>query len=1053
MPQSATRNSHPAAASGRQPLVLLVALTLLTTPALAQISTVPQQGLKDRTPRHTLIVNARIVAAPGEIIESGSVEMRDGVIVGVRAGRIDAPGATVVDAGGKSVYPAFIDAHSDYGINASATCRSGAPAPRGRGPGGGGAAASAPSARHWNDRICAERDVSSALTLDDEKARTLRRMGFGAVLATPGAGVLRGQSALLSLREGANPAVNLLEARVAQHASFEADFSFSGAYPGSKMGAIALIRQALIDARWQRELAQWNAKERGERSEANVALEALSQVVDGNQALLFDGDDELDVARVGAIVDEFDLTRVAVLGIGTEYRVLDQLPRELTLLTPLNFPDAPNAQDAEAALDVSLAELEHWHLAPSNAARLAQANRRFAFTTAGLKKPEDFWPALRKAVEAGLSEADALRALTTTPAELLGQTRLGAIREGAFANLFIADGDLFANPEASVFEVYIDGARDVAKDLDAPKIAGRWQLNWMGGAGPAEIVITGNGDALTIKAGEDSGKGKLAESRLTFTLPGKLFGKPGDAALEGTLTGTALQGRFMQDDGRIRAFAAKRLGDAPADDKKTSEDAEPATATAIAARYPAGEFGRSALPTMESIVIRGATVWMAGEAPLANTDVVLAGGKIVAIGANADAPRGAVEIDGKGKHVTPGLIDAHSHIAISGNVNEPSHAITSEVRLGDVIDPTDIDIYRELAGGTTTSHVLHGSANPIGGQSQLIKHRWGAGARDLKFENWTPTIKFALGENVKQSNWGAAGGTRYPQTRMGVEQILLDAFTQARAYAKEMAARGGAPKRRDLRMEALAEILAKERLVHIHSYRQDEILMYARLSQSLGLPVAAFQHVLEGYKVADVLAETNSGASTFADWWGFKMEVVDGIPYNAAMMVRQGVVVSLNSDSNDLGRRLNTEAAKAVKYGNLSETEALALVTTGPAKQLRIDNRVGRIATGFDADVVLWNNHPLSSYARPERVWIDGRRYFDIDADRAERARIDAERARLLQLAMAAGGDKGPPGKGPPGKPKLRLDARQFQVLSSHLEARRGAYHDGEAVHYCLGGH
>ncbi len=1057
MSQPVIRNTKPAV------FVFCAALAALAAPAAAQLSTTPQQGLKDRTPRHTLIVNARVVTAPGSVIENGSIELRDGVIRTVRAGRIDAPGATVVDAAGKSVFPAFVDAHSDYGIDASASCRSSAPAaPRGRGPlaamMGGAAPASAPSARHWNDRICAERDVSTALTLDADKAKTLRRMGFGAVLATPGAGVLRGQSALLSLRDGADPNASLLAARVAQHASFEADFSFSGAYPGSKMGAIALIRQALIDARWQSDLATWNAKENGERAEANVALEALSAVIAGQQPLVFRGDDELDVARVGAIAAEFDLKRVAVLGVGTEYRVLDQLPRALTLIAPLNFPDAPNARDAEAALDVSLAELEHWHLAPSNAARLAKDNRRFILTTAGLKKPEDFWPALRKTIKAGLDEDDALRALTTVPAELIGQSRLGAIRAGAIGNLFIADRDIFSNPGATVYEVFVDGQRDVAKALDAPKIAGRWQLTWLGAPGPAELIVSGSDEALALKAGEDSGKGTFSNDRLTFTLPGKLFGKSGEVALEGTLSGTVLQGRFMQDDGRVRAFSAARLGDAPSEEKPDEKKDETkknealgARSISIAPRYPAGEFGRSALPNVESVVIRGATVWMADDVPT-NTDVVLSGGKIVSVAANAKAPAGAVEIDGTGKHLTPGLIDAHSHIAVSGNVNEPSHAITSEVRLGDVIDPTDIDIYRELAGGTTTSHVLHGSANPIGGQSQLIKHRWGAGAQGLKFEGWTPTIKFALGENVKQSNWGAAGGTRYPQTRMGVEQILLDAFAQARTYAKAQEVRG-APQRRDLRMEALAEILAQERLVHIHSYRQDEILMYARLSQSLGLPVAAFQHVLEGYKVADVLAQTGAGASTFSDWWGFKMEVVDGIPYNAAMMVRQGVVVSINSDSNDLGRRLNTEAAKAVKYGNLSETQALALVTTGPAKQLRVDDRIGRVREGMHADLVLWNAHPLSSYARPERVWIDGRRYFDVDADRAEQLRIDTARAQLLQLALAEGGDKSPGPKGPPGKPRLRLDVRQFQVLSSQLEARRGAYHDGEAVHYCQGAH
>jgi imidazolonepropionase-like amidohydrolase len=473
-------------------------------------------------------------------------------------------------------------------------------------------------------------------------------------------------------------------------------------------------------------------------------------------------------------------------------------------------------------------------------------------------------------------------------------------------------------------------------------------------------------------------------------------------------------------------------------------------------RYPAGEFGRVGLPAqIEVLLIRDATVWMTDAAePLPETDVLVERGRIRAVGKDLSAPRGALEIDARGLHLTPGLIDAHSHIAGSGNINEPSHAITSEVRLGDIVDPTDINIYRELAGGTTTSHILHGSANPIGGQSQLIKHRWGAGAEALKFAGATPTIKFALGENVKQSNWGPVAVPRYPQTRMGVEQLLKDAFVQARAYEQARQRKNGPPQRRDLRTEALVEILNHQRLVHIHSYRQDEILMFARLSAELGFKVAAFQHVLEGYKVADVLAEVGAGASTFSDWWGFKMESADAIPYNAGIMLRQGVLTSLNSDSNDVGRRLNTEAGKAASYSGLSDTEALALVTRNPAQQLRIGDQVGSIKAGMDADLVLWSHHPLSSYARPQKVWIDGREYFDQADDRAEQARIVMNRSELIQAALTQAPKGGPPGAGGPGrKPRLLIDPTRYRVLDSRLAALRGAYHNGEAVHYCQGEH
>jgi hypothetical protein len=324
--------------------------------------------------------------------------------------------------------------------------------------------------------------------------------------------------------------------------------------------------------------------------------------------------------------------------------------------------------------------------------------------------------------------------------------------------------------DAQIFEVWVDGARDEIVALDAPEIAGRWTLDWMGASGPAEWTIEGKPEALKVKADKHEGSGKLVAGRLLLTLPGEMLGgqEKSKATLEAALVGTRLSGRWLGDDGRVRNWSASRAGDVPAEPAKDGDKpAEAASApVALPARYPAGEFGRSGLPPAVTVVVRDATVWMTGGAePLADTDVLIEDGRIRAVGTDLKAPAGAVEVDGRGKHLTPGLIDAHSHIAISGNVNEPSHAITSEVRIGDVIDPTDINIYRELAGGTTTSHLLHGSANPIGGQSALIKHRWGAGAEALKFAGATPTIKFALGENVKQSNWGPVASYRATRRR------------------------------------------------------------------------------------------------------------------------------------------------------------------------------------------------------------------------------------------------------------------------------------------------
>jgi len=426
----------------------------------------------------------------------------------------------------------------------------------------------------------------------------------------------------------------------------------------------------------------------------------------------------------------------------------------------------------------------------------------------------------------------------------------------------------------------------------------------------------------------------------------------------------------------------------------------------------------SPIPEQPAVVlVQDATVWTSGpEGRLEGADLLIRAGRIAAVGPDLSAPAGAVVIDGTGKHVTPGLIDAHSHTAIDGGVNEGSDIVTAEVRIADVIDSNDIDLYRQLAGGLTAANLLHGSANAIGGQNAVIKLRWGAPPEELLFEGATPGVKFALGENPKQSNWGV-DDPRYPQTRMGVEQAIVRAFEEARAYrrAKERAAasRGRiVPPRPDLRMEALLEILDGSRHVHSHAYRADEMLMLLGLSERYGFQIDAFQHALEAYKIADELAAQGVGASTFSDWWAYKYEVVDAIPYNGAILLERGVVTSFNSDSNELARRLNTEAAKAVRYGGVAEEEALKLVTLYPAMQLGVADRVGSLEPGKDADFVIWNGSPLSTYSRAEETWVDGRKYFDRAADVARREEIAAEREALLEEAKGADEKEGEESKG-----------------------------------------
>ena len=428
--------------------------------------------------------------------------------------------------------------------------------------------------------------------------------------------------------------------------------------------------------------------------------------------------------------------------------------------------------------------------------------------------------------------------------------------------------------------------------------------------------------------------------------------------------------------------------------------------------------------TAQSTLIRNATVLTVSHSTLQNTDVLIRNGKIAAIGKDLKAPDGARVIDATGKFLLPGIVDAHSHTMMDGSVNECTRSVTSMARTQDILNPTAIGIYRELAGGTTSALLLHGSCNSIGGLSTTVKLKWGHPAADFIFPGATPGIKFALGENPKRTNFTAPGlQPRYPATRMGVEETIRDAFTRARDYKRDWddyraaTARGEknlVPPRRDLELEPLVEVLEGKRYVHSHCYRADEILMLIGVADDFGFKVRTFQHVLEGYKVATEIARHGAGGSTFADFWGYKMEAYDAIPYNSAIMMRHGVVVSVNSDSDELARRLNIEAAKMMRYGGLTEEEALKLVTLNPAIQLGIDQRVGTVDVGKDADLVIWSAHPLSVYAHAEQTFVDGELLFDRQADIARRPQLEAERKTLEQ----AEANKPPAqGGGPPRAP------------------------------------
>ncbi len=545
-------------------------------------------------------------------------------------------------------------------------------------------------------------------------------------------------------------------------------------------------------------------------------------------------------------------------------------------------------------------------------------------------------------------------------------------------------------------------------------------------------------DAVTLKPFVLSGY------QFSGVADGKKLGVEGKLAVAATISAgdtPTLIGSFVLPDGAQSPFTAVRVteeesnadkGPSGSDEEEDAEEKSDGGSTdtkqedkkeagddsqplEVVVNYPLGAFGVTESPLEEDVAFVGVTVWTCAEAGvLDDATVVVRDGQIVSVG-DGPAPDGVRVVDAAGMHLTPGIIDCHSHIATDGGINESGQAITSEVRIGDFIDPDDITIYRQLAGGVTTANVLHGSANPIGGQNQVIKLRWGADGEAMKFAEAPLGIKFALGENVKQSNWGERFQSRYPQSRMGVDELMIDAFRAAQGYRGEWRrwerTGRGLPPRRDLELEALVEILEHKRWVHCHSYRQSEILALLRTLEGFGVQIGTLQHILEGYKLAPEIAAHGAMASSFADWWAYKFEVFDAIPYNGAMLHEAGVVVSFNSDDHELGRHLNQEAAKAVKYGGVPPEEALKFVTLNAARQLRIDHLVGSVEAGKQADLVLWSGPPLSNFARCEQTWIDGRQYFSRAADKSLRERDAELKTRLIQLVLDSGEAPAGPGE------------------------------------------
>jgi imidazolonepropionase-like amidohydrolase len=967
-------------------------------------------------PRVHAIRNARIVTAPGRVLARGTIVMRDGLVTAVGTDVEIPADARVWEGDSLTVYAGLVDAFVMPPAPST---------PTGGGPFGGGrpnamsATAETPrGAVHELAAVRAEVRALTALPIETSQADGLRAAGFTTVQFAPRQGVFRGRSAVVNLGTGAAGA-NVVKPDVAQVVALEPQRG--NVYPASLMGVIAVVRQAFLDAKWYRDARTAAERRPGtERVPENMAWDALQPVVAGEQPVLMVADEMLQVLQASRLAREAGV-RAAIVTAGDEYKRVAQVAATgRTLVVPVNFPDAPDVTDDAQALEVRTEDLRHWQAAPGNAAALAQAGVSFAFTSNGLKDPRTFRAQVAKAVARGLSEDAALAAVTTVPARLLGlEGRLGVIAPGAFANLTVTRGALFAE-DSKVREVWVDGTRiEIAKDDTTPK--GEWSLVAGATAGAVLKVAVEAGDTTVTLIAADTLRGhrvRLEAQRLRFAL-----GRGDERAQWDVMVANgALTGTIVAAGAEPRAVRGHLK---PAERKGARKPAAPVAAPAAAVRT---EAWRARTPEQPAVLlVRNATIWTSGpQGVLRGADLLVRGGTIAAIGRGLAAPAGAVVVDGTGKHLAPGTVDEHSHAAILGNVNECTNNVTCEVRTRDVVNSESLNLYRQLAGGGTVMHLLHGSCNAIGGQAAVIKNKWGAAPDELLVATAPLSVKFALGENPKQSNWGAERTTRYPKTRSGVENSIREAFLRAqdyeRAFAEFKAGRRAVPPRRDLQMDAIADILAGRMRIHCHSYRQDEILMLMRLAESFGFRVDTFTHILEGYKVADEMATHGASAMGFSDWWGYKQEVIDAIPWNGYLTWDRGVNTGFNSDSDELARRLNTEAAKAVKYGGVPREEALKFVTLNPARSLGIADRVGSLEVGKDADFAIWSGEPLSPFSVCEQTWIEGRKYFDRAADLAGRAELAEERAALIAAARGAASDGAPVARGRGPRPPRYLE-------------------------------
>lgn len=983
----------------------------------------PQNGVQQSKAKYYALKNATIVVSPTKTIANGTLLIQGDKIIEVGSFVIIPDGAVEIDCKDKVILPSFIETNSGIGLT-KPTSSGFNFRPQ--------LESNKKGAYYWNEAIHPEIHAGEIYEIDSKANDELIKLGFGFTLTHVQDGIARGTGALVSLGDESSNR-QLISPYAAQVLSFEKGVS-KQTYPSSQMGSIALLRQTFYDLKWYT-----TAKEK----ETNISLEELAKHKD--LPFVFKTSDKWEIFRAQKIADEFGY-RFNYLGSGNEYMAINELKGfKDYIVLPINFPEPFDVKDPYVARQIPLSDLKHWELAPSNPHALKSVGVSFCFTSVGQKNFDGFWKNIRKTIERGLTPEDALAALTLNAAKMLKMDhQIGSLEIGKIANFSIYSADPFKE-QAILLESWILGDQKVINAVSNHDITGTYNVNIEGHMYPLEISGTKErpeGKIQAIKTVRDEQTQALKRDTLTPKVNLQLTGDDlilqfnlNDDHYKGSMNLHAkvrskfgvFEGDAMLPNGKLVQWSAIRNGEVT---KKDNSSSTPSVDTTICQRiwFPNMAYGFDDKPSQETIVIRDATVWTnENEGILKNATVIVENGKIKFVGNGTFIiPNGAKVIEAKGKHLTSGIIDEHSHIAISKGVNEGGQSISAEVSIADVVNPDDINIYRQLAGGVTAAQLLHGSANPIGGQSALIKLKWGASPQEMLIPDAPKFIKCALGENVKQANWGDFNTVRFPQTRMGVEQVFYDGFERAKAYEKEwndyLTNKKGSSiePRKDLELEVLLEILKSQRFISCHSYVQSEINMLMHVADSMGFKINTFTHILEGYKVADKMKAHGAGGSTFSDWWAYKFEVNDAIPYNAKMMSDQGIVVSINSDDAEMGRRLNQEAAKSVKYGGMSEVEAWKMVTLNPAKLLHLDDRMGSIAVGKDADLVLWTDHPLSIQAKSEMTIVDGVVMYDSKRDDQMRVINQEEKARIITKMLESNE------KGEPSRPFLKRKSKRY---------------------------